>query len=134
MENEKKMEVIKIGMIGIVGVLIAIQFKTQKPEVALYVGIGICVLVFYYAVQGLAGIASQIQVLGKYINAGQGYLSLLLKAVGITYICEFCAGICRDAGYPSVSSQIEILGRLAVMSAGFPIVLAVIEQMEGFWK
>ena len=128
-----KMEVIKIGMLGIVGVLIAIQFKTHKPEIALYVGIGICVLVFYYAVQGLSGIAGQMQVLGKYMDTGQGYLSLLLKAVGITYICEFCAGICRDAGYPSVSSQIEILGRLAVMSVGLPIVFAVIEQMEGLW-
>ncbi len=127
------MEIIKVAAIGIVGVLIALQFKSHKPEYGTYIGIGICVLIFYYALEALSGVLGQLSSLQKYMEMGQGYLAILLKVIGITYICEFSAGICKDAGYQSVAGQIEMLGKLAVMFSGLPIILAVIEQLEGFW-
>ncbi|MBD5460169.1 MAG: stage III sporulation protein AD [Lachnospiraceae bacterium] len=128
------MEIIKVGILGVVGVLIAIQFKSQKPEYSIYIGIGVCILIFCYALQYLSNVAAQLQILQRYMETGQEYLTALLKIVGITYICEFSAGICKDAGYQSVASQIEVLGKLTVMFAGLPILFAMIEQMEGFWR
>ena len=58
--------------------------------------------------------------------------SILFKVIGITYICEFSADICRDAGYQAVAGQIEVLGKLTVMFAGLPILFAVIEQIQSF--
>lgn len=127
------MEIVKIAVMGIVGVLIAIQFKSHKLEYGVYVGIGISILIFYYVVQSLAGVMGQLSALQKYMEFGQGYIGILLKVMGITYICEFSAGICKDAGHQSVAGQIELLGRLAVMFSGLPIILAVIEQLEEFW-
>lgn len=127
------MEIVKIAVMGIVGVLIAIQFKSHKPEYGGYVGIGISILIFYYVVQSLAGVMGQLSAMQKYMEFGQGYIGILLKVMGITYICEFSAGICKDAGHQSVAGQIELLGRLAVMFSGLPIILAVIEQLEEFW-
>ncbi|MDE5802672.1 MAG: stage III sporulation AC/AD family protein, partial [Lachnospiraceae bacterium] len=63
---------------------------------------------------------------------GEGYLGTLLKIVGITYICEFSAGICKDAGFAAVAGQIEVLGKLAVMFAGLPVLFAVLEQIQSF--
>ncbi len=127
------MEIIKVAAIGIIGVLIALQFKSHKPEYGTYIGIGICILIFYFALQSLSAVVGQLSALQKYIEMGQDYLGILLKVIGITYICEFSAGICKDAGYQSVANQIEMLGRLAVMFSGLPIIMAVIEQLEGFW-
>ena len=47
----------------------------------------------------------------------------------IPYLCEFSAGICKDAGFSSVSDQLEILGKLSVLFAGLPILLSVIRQI-----
>ena len=55
-----------------------------------------------------------------------------MKVICITYICAFSAGICQDSGYGSIAEQIEILGKLSVMFAGLPILLAVIEQIQTF--
>ena len=74
---------------------------------------------------------SQISFVKNYLGDAQGYLSILLKVIGITYICEFSAGICKDAGFHSVADQIEILGKLSVLFAGLPILFAVIEQIQG---
>lgn len=125
-------EVIKIGMLGIVGVLLAVQFKSTKPEYSLYIGIGSAILVFYYAVRCLYGLITELGILQGKLSVGAGYLGILLKIVGITYICEFSAGICKDAGFSSVAGQIEVLGKMSVMFAGLPILLAVLEQIQEF--
>lgn len=127
------MEIVKIAAVGIIGVLIALQFKSHKPEYGTYIGIGICILIFGYAIRFLGTLIGQLSGLQKYMEMGQGYLGILLKVIGITYICEFSSGICKDAGYQSVAGQIELLGKLAVMFSGLPIIFAVIEQLEGFW-
>ncbi|MBO5167323.1 MAG: stage III sporulation protein AD [Lachnospiraceae bacterium] len=126
------MEIIKLSLFGIMGVLLAIQFKGIKSEFNFYIGIGVALLIFFYAVNSLTALISELGVLQKYLKGGESYLGTLFKIVGITYICEFSSGICKDAGFSSVAGQIEVLGKLAVMFAGLPILLAVLEQIQGF--
>ncbi len=124
-------EIVKIALLGIVGVLFAIQFRQQRPEYALMIGFALSVLVFSY-VLGLAGqLLEEFAGLQQYLGDAKGYLGILMKVVGITYLCEFSAGICKDAGFTTVSDQIEILGKLSVLFAGLPILQAVIRQIYG---
>ena len=124
-------EIIKIGAFGIVGVLLALQFKSQKPEYSLYIGLALSILIFTYVVGQIEAVMGQLGTPKQYLGESQNYLGILLKVIGITYICEFSAGICKDAGFSSVSDQIEILGKLSVMFAGLPILFAVVEQIRG---
>lgn len=122
-------EIIKIALLGIAGVLFAIQFRQQRPEYALLIGFALSVLVFSY-VMGVAGkLLDEFRGLQQYLGDSKGYLGILVKVVGITYLCEFSADICKDAGFTSVADQIEILGKLSVLFAGLPILLAVIRQI-----
>ncbi len=123
-------EIMKIGILGLAGVLLAIQFKTIKPEYATYIGLGIGVLIMGYALRQFGSLVNSIETLQKYFAGAESYLTILVKVIGITYICEFCAGICKDAGYGSIADQIEILGKLSVMFAGMPILLAVIQTLD----
>ena len=123
-------EIMKIGILGLAGVLLAIQFKTIKPEYATYIGLGIGVLIMGYALGEFKGLVSSMETLRKYFAGAESYLTILVKVIGITYICEFCAGICKDAGYGSIADQIEILGKLSVMFAGMPILMAVIQTLD----
>lgn len=124
------MEMIRIGILGVAGVLIALQFKTVKPEISLYIGFAVCVVIFTFSVNGMMQILSKMEELQKYINGSGPYFALLFKAVGITYISEFCASICKDAGYGAVAGQIEIFGKLTVLFMGLPVLIAVIENIS----
>ncbi len=119
-----------MGALGIVGALAAVQFKSRKPEYGLYIGFAICILIFGYALRQVEAVLQQFERIKVFLGSGQGYLAILLKVIGITYICEFSAGICKDAGFGAVSDQLEILGKLSVMFAGLPILFAVIEQLQ----
>lgn len=125
-------ELVKVAFLGIAGVLLAIQFKGQKPEYGMYVGLAVGILVFGYALRQVEAVAGQLGKLRIYLNGADGYLTVLLKVIGITYICEFSADVCKDAGYQTVAGQIEVLGKLSVMFAGLPVLFAVIEQIQSF--
>lgn len=125
-------EIIKVGALGIVGVLLAVQFKGQKPEYGVYIGMALSILIFCYVLGQVEAVMLQLSAVQNYLGTGGKYLAVLLKVVGITYICEFSAGLCKDSGFGAVADQIEILGKLSVMFAGLPILFAVIEQIQAF--
>ena len=123
------MDVLRIGILGVAGVMLALQFKSYKPEYGLYIGFAVSLMIFTLIVSGLVSLFGSMGIMEEYIGSNRAYFSILLKVIGITYICEFCSGICRDAGYASVSGQIEIFGKLSVLAAGMPILLAIIESI-----
>lgn len=126
------MEIMKIGTIGIIGVLLAVFFRTVKAEYGVYIGVVTGLFIFWYTVQKLTFFMDEIQLLQSVIKQDNGFLAILLKVVGITYICEFCAGICKDAGYGAVGGQIEIFGKVMVLLTGLPILLSVIQTIQNF--
>lgn len=124
------MDVLKVGMLGVAGVMLALQFRSNKTEYGMYIGFAVCLLIFSFVVFGLTSLFENMEILQRYIGADNTYFRILLKVIGITYICEFCAGICKDAGYSSISGQIEIFGKLSVLAAGMPVLLAIIESIQ----
>ena len=60
------------------------------------------------------------------------YISTLVKMIGITYIGQFSAGICKDAGHHATAAQIELFCRLSVLVQSVPILLALLETIQEF--
>ena len=126
------MEILKIGILGIAGVMVALQFKTVKPEISLYMGLAVSILIFSFSLDGLFQILRRMEALTGYITAGDSYFRLLFKAVGITYICEFSAGICKDAGFQTIAGQIEVFGKVCILLFGLPIVISLMQTIGSF--
>ena len=76
--------------------------------------------------------AQAAQTLQEYIRLQDSYLKILLKMVGITYIADFSASLCRDAGYSAVAGQIEFYGKISVLSLCTPVLLALLETINDF--
>lgn len=123
-------EIVKIAVLGVIGVMLALQFKGNRPEISFYIGFAVCLFVFSFSLEGLFQVLKRFEKLQSYLEAGGDYFKLLFKAVGITYVCEFCASICKDAGYGAIAGQIEIFGKLSVLFLGMPVLLSVIENIS----
>ena len=124
------MDMIRIGLIGIVGVLFAVAIKSYKAEYGIYITVAVCLIFLEYIVRYFMQILTGMEQIRGYLNENYQYLTLLLKAVGATYACEFCAGICKDAGYGGVAGQVEMLGKLYILSVGMPVLLALMENIQ----
>lgn len=124
------MEMVKIGLVGIIGILLAVPLKSYKAEYGVYVGLAVCLVILGYAVQYFTQILDVMDRLRGYLEDNYSYLTLLLKAVGATYACEFCAGICKDAGYGGIAGQIEMIGKLYILLSGMPVLMALLENIQ----
>jgi len=125
-------EVIKVGAFGIVGVMLALQFKGQKPEYSMYIGFALSILIFCYVLKRAEVIMLQLDIIRKFLGNAEGYLSILLKVIGITYICEFSASICKDAGYAASASAVELVASAAALYAALPLMRTVLKMTESF--
>lgn len=126
------MDIIKVGIIGIIGVLIAIQFKSTKPEFSMLIGFSVCMVIFSYTIHNFERIKTVIQEFNNMLGQDLQYIAIIIKIIGITYVCEFCGSICKDAGYGAIGNQIEVFGKLAILISGLPIILALIEMIQSF--
>lgn len=124
------MEMIKIGLVGVAGILLIVPLKSYKAEYGVCLGIAVCLVILGYAMQYFSGILSVMEQIRGYLKDNYGYLSVLLKAVGATYACEFCAGICKDAGYGGIAGQVEMVGKLYILLTGMPILMALLESIQ----
>lgn len=124
------MDMVKIGLMGIVGVLFAVSIKSYKAEYGIYIAVAVCLIILEYIMRYFMSILTGMEQIRGYLNENYQFLTLLLKAVGATYACEFCAGICKDAGYGGVAGQVEMLGKLYILSVGMPVLLALMENIQ----
>lgn len=123
---------VKVAALGLITVLLAIQFKNGKSEFGIYISFAGCLVLFLYGIKKLETILDALFKIQSYINIGDSYLSLLLKIVGITYIAEFSADLCKDAGYGAVAGQIEFIGKLTILTISMPVLISLLESIEKF--
>lgn len=123
---------VKIALAGIVAVLCALLLKNEKAEYAVFISMAGCLLIFLFGISKLEVILAAINRFQGYLGAGSEYLPVLLRIVGITYLTEFSADLCRDAGFSAVAGQVELAGKLTIMAVSLPILLALLEVLEEF--
>ena len=126
------MNMVQIGMIGVLGALLAIQFKGGKTEYGIYMSVAVSIVLFLCIVDRLEIFVRTIDEISRYISVDTGYLSTMLKMIGITYISEFSSSICKDTGYHTIAVQIEVFSKLTILAMGMPILLALLETIQEF--
>ncbi len=125
---------IKVAVIGIVAVMLAIIFKKGKEEYTLYISIAACITILLLGIGKLEIILETIGKLQSYIKINKAYIDILIKIIGITYVTEFSASICKDSGYHSIGEQVELVGKLTILAMSMPILLALLETIDNFLR
>ena len=126
------MEIIRISVIGIAGIVLAILVKEAKPEYSFYLTFAAGIAILFFSAGRLSDLLGSIREIQQYLPIENTYMDLLLNMVGIAYVGQFSASICRDAGYASVAGQIELFARLSVLAISMPILTALLETIHEF--
>jgi stage III sporulation protein AD len=119
-------------MIGVIGVMLAVQLKGNKSEYGVYVSVAVSVILFVLISERLGIFVRTVKDLVSYSKIETSYFSVILKMLGITYIAEFASGICKDAGYQTIAGQIETFGKLTILALGMPILTALLGTIREF--
>lgn len=115
------------------GVLLAIKLKSLGNPLWVYLSMALSIFVLYYILNRLSFVLDFLDGVIGDIGLESGYFEILIKIVGISYLCEFTANICRESGFLAVASQIEIGGKLTMMVLSMPILIAIVETITGIF-
>lgn len=123
---------VQIALLGVITVLLAVQFKSQKSEYELLICICGGVIILGFALSKMNGIVRGIRQIQSYTGMDEEYYQILIKIIGITYISEFASDICKDTGHASIGNYVEIAGKLCIMAISMPIILALLDTIRLF--
>ncbi len=122
----------KIVIIAVIGVFFIVLLKEQKSSLAFLMTLAMCMLLIFNILDYGAILMEGLDVFEAYFDSSGYYIKLILKMIGITYICEFGTQVCKDVGQGAIASQVEVFGKIMVLVTGLPIILAIIEQIVKF--
>ena len=99
------MRIVTVAAIGVASVLMVSQLKEMKSSYGFLLSAAAGLSIFFCGIRKLETILAVVQKIQEAIRLDEIYLVTLMKMVGITYIGESAAGICRDNGGRSRSLE-----------------------------
>ena len=124
------MVVLKIALIGIGGAILAVVVRQFQKEYSVFVLLAVCLFLVFYLTSNVSLIIDFAQNLGEKIHISGTYIRILFKLLAIACICQIASNICQDLGYQSVSFQIELIGKLSILTLSIPIINSLLETIE----
>ncbi len=111
--------------------ILALTVRQYKPELAIQVSLaaGVCLLIMITG--ELTGILDTVRNLSVGIGVDSDWISLVLRAMGIGYLAQLSAQICRDAGEGALAMKAELCGRVLILAAALPYVIELVTTLTG---
>lgn len=123
------MEIWQIVGLALIVTIISVVLKQIRPEIALQLTILAGASIFILILSKIKVIVDLLQNLADQSNISSYYLLIVLKIVGVAYLAEFGAQICRDAGEGALATKIEVAAKVGVIILAMPIIVAITESL-----
>ena len=115
------MEIAKIAAVGIVAAVLAITLRKTNPEISLQVSLAAGIVILLMSAEYLREAVRFVRSFAESLGGSFDALMLVMKVVGIAYICEFAVQALRDCGEGSIASKVELGGKLVMVAMTLPL-------------
>lgn len=123
------MDMIQIIGLGFIVMFLILIIKPQRPELAVQLSLTLAAVIFLLVLNKLNVVVNLFRDLAEKANISHLYLNTILKIIGIAYITEFGAQVCRDANEGAIAGKIEFAGKILVMVMAIPIIALVLDTI-----
>jgi stage III sporulation protein AD len=125
------MDILKISAMGIVTAVLVITIKKTHPEMALQLSIIAGLVIFLFSIDYLREIVDFIRDFSEKFSFAYNSILLVIKIIGIAYICEFTIQILKDAGESAIASKVELVAKLVVIVISLPLLTTFLDLVLG---
>lgn len=123
------MHIFQLVGIGLTATVLASVLRPQAPQFAMLVSILAGTILLIMVVHSMTGVIQSLTGLANSANLNHGFLSTVLKIIGIAYVVEFAAQVARDAGEGALSGKIELAGKVGIIVLAMPIITDVVQSL-----
>lgn len=123
------MEIARLVGIALVTTVFLMFLRQEKPQMAVVLSIAFSLVVFLALVGKLSSIIQVISDISRKAEINFFFLSTILKILGVAYLAEFAAAICRDAGEQAVAQKLEFAAKVIIAVLALPVLVAILESL-----
>ena len=120
----------KVGGIALAGLSALLILRSYKPEWAVFLRMAVTVvslgLVLSLAGTVMSYVAELTSATGALVGESWG---ILLKALGLAFLTETAASVCRDSGEAGLATWVETAGKLEILLLSFPLIRTVMDTV-----
>lgn len=121
---------IQAALFGIIASIAAMKIKSIRPEIGLAIGLVSSLMLAMYGLREMKQILDVFETIRSYSGISKSYFQILLKLIGISFLCEFASNICKDSGQATIGKQIEFIGKLSILVVSIPIFRTLLETVQ----
>ncbi len=125
------MDIIRIIGVGLAGAVAALVVKQTRPDIAIVIGLATTAALFFLVVGQLAYIFEVIRTIVDRLGINTEYIIAIIRIIGVAYITQLGADLCRDAGQTAVATKVEMAGKVAIVALSVPILIALMNLLVG---
>lgn len=100
---------------------LSLILKKYSCEYSLIINISLGLIVISYLVSNILPLLDYVKNLINMACIPEKYISILFKSLGICFLTQFASDSCKDVGEISLSSKIEMIGKVAIMTTALPL-------------
>ncbi len=126
------MEIYKIVGVAIVSTVLISVVKPYRKEIALLLSVLAGIILFSYISLYMKSAVSTVYEVASRIDIDLSFVKIILKIIAVSYVCEFGAQICKDAGESSIASKVELAGKVIIVYISTPIIMSLFNLLTGF--
>ena len=123
------MTILKLCMTALLIVTASSIIRSWKSDFLPLIRIGSIVLFGVLLIASTEPLLSLITTLGTGIGSTQ-YVETILKGIGIVFLTQICADICRDSGEGALAGHIETVGKLELLLLCVPLIEEILATAE----
>lgn len=120
---------IKIALIAIAGMTLAIMVGSMRKDISIWITIVCGIIIFFFGISKFEYIVEMLHELTEYIGINEIYITVVLKMIGIAYLSEFTASICKDAGQNTIASQVDFFGKMSMIVVSLPVLQSLLQTI-----
>jgi len=120
-------EILRIIGVAVLVAVLAFIFKEIKKEYAPIILIAGGIFITLWSLTLVFPIINYLRELTG-IGEIAEYFNIILKVLGISFLVQVGADICRDLGEESIASKVEFAGKAAILAVSLPILRNVISM------
>ncbi len=124
------MEILQIVGLGLMAAIFIVLVKEGDSKVAgVLISVTVGVIIFLFVLPKISAVINLLKNLANKANINTFFLAIILKIIGIAYIAEFGAQICRDTGEGAIATKIEFAAKIFIMVLAIPIIASILETI-----
>lgn len=128
------MEIFGYFALAVTAAFCAVALKKYAPETSVVIAVVASAALLVKILSGVSPVINEINELVSVSGISTGYVPVLMKTIGICFVCQFTADSCRDAGQNSLASKTELAARVAVIIISLPLFRDILNTVSGILK